>query len=69
MSGKGSSPRPFAVSDDVYSANWAAIFPDGARLGAEPASKARNDGSIPSAPAIPEAVGKDAPVYIDNATG
>lgn len=26
MSGKGSVPRPFSVSDDIYSANWGLVF-------------------------------------------
>lgn len=26
MSGKGSTPRPFAVTQDEYGANWAATF-------------------------------------------
>jgi hypothetical protein len=36
MSGKGSTQRPRAVEDDVFSANWALIFEEAAKKQATP---------------------------------
>lgn len=36
VSGKGSTQRPKAVEDDVFSANWALIFEDAAKEPATP---------------------------------
>lgn len=59
MSGKGDAPRPYSVDQETFASNWEAIFDkknDGPRLGANPASKAGNDSSILSGPAISETV-------------
>lgn len=60
VSGKGSAPRPFAVTQDEYASNWDRIF-----RGVPERSK--GDGSNPST-----AVGSNptpAAIYVDNESG
>lgn len=62
--GKGSKPRPFAVTQDEYGAEWGRIFGEANQLGRRLTAKAdgsnpSNVGSNPTAPAR----------YVDDATG
>ena len=60
MSGKGSAPRPFAVTQDEYASNWDRIFrgvPERSKGTASKADKAVGSNPTPAA------------TYIDNATG
>lgn len=59
MSGKGSAPRPFAVTQDEYASNWDRIFSGRGRTVQASGSNPDNAGSTPAAPAI----------YVDNESG
>lgn len=51
MSGKGDDRRPSKVDEQTFSDNWERIF-NGVRQAASRVSKAQEDGSEPSTPAI-----------------
>lgn len=59
MSGKGSAPRPFAVTQDEYASNWDRIFLGRSSTAEQPALTRPVAGSSPAAPAT----------FIDDATG
>lgn len=66
MSGKGDKPRPFAVDQDTFGANWALVFGEAAeRRGVAERSNAIGSNPTQTVGSNPTA----AAIYVDNATG